>query len=263
MSTTHKPYEERLQVVKDVLSGMSMREAASRHGVSRQTASRWVRLFRAQGNAGLVASRPRKKSSVRIHTNAQSGILNDIMDAYPDAHGLPGYLWSEKAVAALIERNTGRNFCGKTVKSYLGRWGLKPQKPAAKAVRAAPQKANKWLRNVWPELRRQANKQGGKVFWINKETIIFGEYSPKNSSARGGHLQQATMLSALNEYSRMEYLGLYSSMNTEQVKHFLHRLRKESSQYPMFLSVGECLTRQKENRRYFKCVSAKFITFVC
>jgi Helix-turn-helix domain len=55
--------ELRLQVIADVSSGMSPREAAARHGIGKTQVYEWLARYRAGGAEGLVPRSRRPLSS--------------------------------------------------------------------------------------------------------------------------------------------------------------------------------------------------------
>jgi transposase len=116
----------RRRVVAAIDGGMTQLEAARVFGVSRRAVGVWIRAHRTFGPTALQAHRrgrpPGEQHALSRRTQAE--LLRELTVGPPDHHGLPGLLWSRRAVAELIHLHTGRRLSPTTVGHYLTRWNI-------------------------------------------------------------------------------------------------------------------------------------------
>jgi transposase len=59
-------------------------------------------------------------------------------------------LWTSRAVRELVERRFGKRLGLSTVRLYLRRWGMTPQKPLVRAKERSPAAIAAWLARDYP-----------------------------------------------------------------------------------------------------------------
>ena len=109
--------------------GMTQAQAAVAVGVHRQTVNIWLRRYRERGEDGVL-------DGTRVSPRRGTGLLTDA-EQTPDQLGLPFALWTSRAVRELVERRFGKRLGLSTVRLYLQRWGMTPQKPLVSGPRSA------------------------------------------------------------------------------------------------------------------------------
>jgi len=116
----------RRRVVAAIASGMTQVEAARVFGVSRRAVGVWTRAHRTHGPDALRAHRRGRPPGEQhaLTRRAQADLLLELTAGPPDLHGLPGQWWSRRAVADLIQLQTGRRLSPTTVGHYLTRWNI-------------------------------------------------------------------------------------------------------------------------------------------
>lgn len=122
-------------------------------GVSAQTASRWHRIFVAEGKKGLVgagrAGRLPKLSDEQL-TQVEQALLNG-----PQAHGFPTQMWTLARVADVIETLTGIRYSQTQTWTILReRLGWSRQRPARRAVERDEQAIATWVKQDWPRIKK-------------------------------------------------------------------------------------------------------------
>src|ERR671914_1042370 len=146
----------RKRAVQAVLEGKTHEEAAQLFSVARGTVSRWMGLYRDQGESGLDA-RPKGRSPHPTLKEEQAAIVVELVSRHsPDQLGLPFFLWTREAAGELIKRRFGLKLSRWTVGRYLRGWGFTPQKPARRAYQQNPEAVRRWLREEYPQVRREA-----------------------------------------------------------------------------------------------------------
>ena len=119
---------QRYRVIAEVRSGRSARQSADRVGVTRNTASAWVRRFNRTGFRSFEAvSNPRGR--IPIITGAQLRELIDTALSSPAELGLPFTTWSVRTLREYCRRKRLiPDFSEEWVRRLLRREGLTAQR---------------------------------------------------------------------------------------------------------------------------------------
>ena len=143
--------------------GMTQAQAALAVGVHRQTVNIWFKRYRERGEDGVLDGRrvsPRRGKG--LLTAEEAGQIRGwIAEGAPDGLGLPFALWTSRAVRELVGRRLGRRLAPSTVRLYLRRWGMTPQKPLARAKERSPAAIATWLELGWATRRSPAGPGRG------------------------------------------------------------------------------------------------------
>ncbi|WP_163753257.1 winged helix-turn-helix domain-containing protein [Mycobacterium botniense] len=122
-------------------------------GVSAQTASRWHRIFVAEGKKGLAgagrAGRLPKLSDEQL-TQVEQALLKG-----PRVHGFATQMWTLARVADVIETLTGIRYGQTQTWTILReRLGWSRQRPARRAVERDDQAIATWVKSDWPRIKK-------------------------------------------------------------------------------------------------------------
>ena len=126
---------------------MTRAQAAVAVGVHRQTVNIWLRRYRERGEDGVLDGRrisPRRDEGL-LTTDEAGQVRGWLTGQTPDRLGLPFALWTGRAVRELIERQPGKRLGLSTVRLYLQRWGMTPQRPLVRAKERSPSAIEAWL----------------------------------------------------------------------------------------------------------------------
>jgi Winged helix-turn helix len=74
-------------------------------------------------------------------------------------------LWARSVVASPIEHKFGSHLGLTAVGELLAKLGLTPQKPLQRAHQSDPEAIEKWQRETFPDIARQAKTAGGEVYF--------------------------------------------------------------------------------------------------
>src|SRR5690242_14729931 len=143
--------------------GMTQAEAALAVGVYRQTVNIWHKRYRERGEDGLLDGRrvsPRRGKGLLTAEEAEK-VRGWIAEGTPDLLGLPFALWTSRAVRELVERRFGKRLGLSTVRLYLRRWGMTPQRPLARARERSPAAIEAWLERGLPGDRQARQGRAG------------------------------------------------------------------------------------------------------
>jgi hypothetical protein len=84
----------------------------------------------------------------------------------PRQYGLDFGLWTPAMVCDLIERKLGISLGVTAVGALLAKLEITAQKPVQRAYRRVPQAIEKWKKETFPDIARQAKTEGAEVlFW--------------------------------------------------------------------------------------------------
>jgi transposase len=122
-------------------------------GVSAQTASRWHRVFLAEGKEGLVgagrAGRLPKLSDEQLATVEQA------LTKGPRANGFSTEMWTLARVAEVIETVSGVRYGQTQTWTILReRLGWSRQRPARRAVERDDEAIATWIKKDWPRIKK-------------------------------------------------------------------------------------------------------------
>src|SRR5918912_2364403 len=218
--------------------GMTQAEAARAVGVHRQTVNIWHKRYRERGEEGVLDGRrvsPRRGKG--LLTAAEAGQVRGwIAAGTPDGLGLPFALWTSRAVRELVERRFGKRLAPSTVRLYLRRWGLTPQKPMARAEERSPAAIAAWLERDYPAIARRAKARRAVIYWgdetgISNQDQIGRSWAPKGRTpvvARTAKRIARSMISAVSNRGLMRFMLYQGALKADLFLDFLRRLTKDA-----------------------------------
>jgi transposase InsO family protein len=151
--------ELRLRVLADVQDGMSVRDAAVRHGTSKSQVYEWQARYAAEGAAGLL---PRSRRPVRSPAQLDAAVEEEIVRRRKDRPR-----WGAKKIRAAMLRDGSPAPAVSTVHQVLVRRGLlvprsAPTEPAQgwqRFVRDVPN-------DLWHIDATRHVLRNGRAFWV-------------------------------------------------------------------------------------------------
>src|SRR5947209_8554306 len=226
--------------------GMTQGQAAVAVGVHRKTVNVWLRRYRERGEDGVLDGRrasPRRGKGL-LTTEEADKARGWIADGMPDALGLPFALWTGRAVRELVERRFGKRLGLSTVRLYLQRWGMTPQKPLARARERQPAAIVAWLERDYPVIARRAKAAKAVIYWgdetgISNQDQAGRSYAPKGRTPvvrRTAERITQGMISAVSNRGLMRFMLYDGALDVERFLAFLRRLVKDARQ-KVFLIV--------------------------
>jgi transposase len=218
--------------------GMTQAQAAAAVGAHRQTVNIWHKRYREQGEAGVLDGRrvsPRRGQG--LLTAEEAGQVREwVADGTPDRLGLPFALWTGRAVRELIERRFGKRLGLSTVRLYLRRWGMTPQKPLVRAKERQPAAIQAWLARDYPAIARRAKAAGAVIYWgdetgISNQDQVGRSYAPRGRTPivrRTAKRITQSMIAAVNNRGLMRFMLYEGALNVDRFLAFLRRLTKDA-----------------------------------
>jgi transposase len=197
----------RLMAVERVRDGEAPSAVIAAYGFSRTTIYRWLRAV-AKPGVGLRALRARPATGrPRSLTSRQEWqVFRWINGRDPRQYGLDFGLWTRSVVADLIERKFGIRLGLTAVGGLLAKLGLTPQKPLQRAYQRDPEAIERWQRELYPAIARQARADGGDVFFWDESGFRADAVHGRTWGVRGqtpvverpGQRQSISAASAVN-----------------------------------------------------------------
>ena len=154
----HRTLESiRLMAVERVRDGERPSSVIASFGFNRTTIYRWLNAASKPG-VGLSAlrSRPATGRPRRLTPRQEQQVFRWVNGRDPRQHGLDFGLWTRRLVAELIERKFGIRLGVTAVGELLAKLGLTPQKPLQRAYQRDPEAIERWQREQFPAIAREA-----------------------------------------------------------------------------------------------------------
>lgn len=230
----------RLLAVRAVVDfEMSQADAAAQYGVSANTISQWVSLYREHGEAGLaVHPQGRPEGSGRVLSREQEDELRHlVVETLPSDHAIASATWTRQAVAALIAKRAGVELTVQGVGQYLRRWGLTPQKPARQAREQDPEEVRVFVEQTLPEVKEQAAQEEAQLHFVDEVGVktsdqIGTSYAPEGDTpvleVPKRPIEQ-DVISSVTPDGDLLYWAFPGTMKAEKFITFLEHLISEAS----------------------------------
>jgi transposase len=214
-------------------------DAAAQYGVSTNTMSQWVSLYREQGEAGLtVQPQGRPPGSGRTLSEDQAQKIRQlVVETLPSDHKIANTTWTRRAVAALIAKRVGIHLTLQGVGKYLRRWGLTPQKPARQAREQDPEEVREFVEQTLPAVKEQAEQEEAQLYFVDEGGVktsdqIGTSYAPKGDTpvqeVPKTHIAQ-DVISSVTPDGDLLYWAFPGTMNAEKFISFLKHLVSEAT----------------------------------
>jgi transposase len=224
----------RLRAVHARDLGYAVVDIAAILGVREETVSRWCSRYDRGGQAALPGDRTGRPigSGRLLNRDQEQRIQETIETKSPQELEIPSALWTRQAVQEVIKQQVGIRLPIRTVGEYLRRWGFTPQKPVRKASKQDPQAVAEWLEKTYPEIERQAAREGGEIPW-GDETGVRSTCQHSRGYARPGETPElivpgsrfsVNMISTITNQGKVRWMIYTGKMNAALFIVFLTRL---------------------------------------
>jgi transposase len=164
----HQTLEQiRLMAVERVREGERAADVIAVYGFNRTTIYKWLQRA-LQPGLGIRALRASKATTGRprsLTPTQERRAFRWINGRVPRQYGLDFGFWTRNVVADLIDQKFGVRLGVSAVGELLAKLGLTPQKPLQRAYQRDPEAIERWQRETYPALARQAKAQGADVYF--------------------------------------------------------------------------------------------------
>ena len=232
----HQTLEQiRLMAVARVREGEPAAEVIAAYGFNRTTIYKWLRAA-LQPGVGIKALRSTKATGrPRSLTPAQERqVYRWINGRDPRQYGLDFGLWTRTVVVELIDQKFGVRLGVTAVGERLAKLGLTPQKPLQRAYQRDPEAIERWQRETYPAMARQAKAQGADILFWDESGFRADTVHGKTWGVRGqtpvvrrpGQRQSFSAASAVNANGAFWFCTYDGALNAELFMVLLQQLMK-------------------------------------
>jgi len=235
----------RMMAIERVRDGEAPSDVIASYGFHRTTIYKWISAA-AQRGIGMRALRARPASGRPRSLTApqEQQVFRWINGKDPRQYGLDFGLWTRKVVAALIERKFGIRLGLTAVGELLAKLNLTPQKPLQRAYQRDPAAIERWQRDTYPAIARQAKAEGGEVFFWDESGFRADAVHGRTWGRRGqtpvverpGQRQSISAASAVNAKGGFWYCTYEGGLNAELFVDLLSKMMRHRAR-PVHLVV--------------------------
>lgn len=228
----------RLMSIERVREGERPSAVMASFGFNRTTIYKWLQAASHPG-IGLKALRSRQATGRprSLTPRQEQQVFRWINGRDPRQYGLDFGLWTRLIVAHLIEKKFDIRLGVTAVGALLAKLGLTPQKPLQRAYQRDPDAIERWRREQFPEIARQAKASGGEVFFWDEsgfraDTVHGKTWGKKGETPvveRPGQRQPISAASAVNVRGAFWYCTYEGGLNAELFIKLLKRLMRRRS----------------------------------
>jgi len=231
--------EMRLMALDRIAEGERPAAVADSFGLNRSWAYKVQARARGRGKGKRAlltkkgSGRPRKLSAVQARQ-----VFRWINGKNPMQYGFDFALWTRQVVRELIEQRFGVVLSLTSVGALLAQLGLTPQKPLQRAYQRDPQAVARWQQETYPEIARQAKKQGADIYFWDESGFRADAVQGKTWGAKGqtpvvsvpGQRQRISAASAVSAKGAFWFAtytgGLNATLFVELLRKMMYRRRK-------------------------------------
>jgi len=207
-------------------------------GVHPNTVWMWWKRYETEGSKGLkVKKRGRRDGAKRtLNPSQELEIQKLITENTPDQLKLTFALWTRQAVQEIIQSNFGLRMPIRTVGEYLQRWGFTPQKPLKQAYEQRPAAVQKWLKEDYLKIVKQAKQEGAEIHWgdetgIRSDSQHGRSYAPKGKTPvirLSAKRTSVNMISSITNQGKVRFMIYKEKMRAQVLIKFMKQLIKGS-----------------------------------
>ena len=214
----------RLMAVERVRDGESPSSVIASYGFCRTTIYKWIKAASIP-RTGLQAllSRSGTGRPRRLTPRQEQQVFRWVNGRDPRQYGLDFGLWTRSVVSNLIYSKFNITLGLTAVGELLSKLGLTPQKPLQRAYQRDPEAIEKWQRETFPEIAREAKTVGGDVFFWDESGFRADTVHGKTWGVKGrtpiierpGQRQSISAASAVNARGAFWYCTYVGGLNAE------------------------------------------------
>lgn len=230
----HKTLQEiRLMAVERVREGEKASDVIAGYGFHRTVIYRWLKQVSGRGN-GLRKLKARKATGRprTLTPKQEQQVFRWVNGKNPLQYGFDFGLWTRNIVGALIMEKFQIKLSLASVGSLLARLNLTAQKPLQRAYQRDPVAIERWQRETYPSIARQAKTSGADVYFWDESGFRADTVHGKTWSERGktpvvhrpGQRQSISAASAVNAKGGFWFATYQGALNGELFVQLLRRL---------------------------------------
>lgn len=246
--TPRELMEKRKIVIKLREKGIQNKEVAQIVGISAQTTSQYYSRYKKEGKGALKvkqAGRP-KKVGKKLTDEQEQQIIRLLIDKTPQQLQFKFALWTREAVRELIKQTVGKELPISTVGDYLKRWQFTSKKPIKRAYERKDENTQKWLKETYPEIKKQAKSDNADIWWCDETSCVSLPTNLKGYALKGAKSKpilthpakkfRINMISAITNTGKSMFALYDESINVDRFIDFMQRVI-DSNENKVYLIV--------------------------
>jgi transposase len=229
----------RLMAVERVREGESPSDVIASYGMNRTTIHKWLDRAKGKGaglrklKASKGTGRPRK-----LYTKQERQVFRWVNGKNPNQYGFDFGLWTRSIVCTLIEEKFGIRLSLASVGALLARLNLTAQKPLERAYQRDPKAIERWQRETYPAIAKQAKAQKAEIYFWDESGFRADAVHGKTWAMRGetpvvhrpGQRQSISAASAVNSKGAFWFAtykgGLTGELFVDLLRQLMYRRKK-------------------------------------
>ncbi len=220
--------------VERVREGERPSAVIASYGFHRCVIYRWLNAAKGRGR-GLRALAARQATGrPRTLTAAQERqVFRWVNGRNPRQYGFDFGLWTRVIVQELLRKKFGAHLSLASVGALLARLGLTAQKPLQRAYQRDPKAIERWQRETYPAISREARRQGAEIYFWDESGFRADSVQGTTWAKRGrtpvvkvpGQRQGVSAASAVNSKGAFWFATYPGALNGESFVGLLKKLR--------------------------------------
>lgn len=227
--------EMRLMALARMKEGEAAAAVAASYGLHRGWAYKVLAKAKGSGHGKRALLSRKGTGRPRTLTGAQERqVFRWINGRNPQQYGFDFGLWTRQIVRELVTRKFGATLSLASVGAMLARLGLTAQKPLQHAYQRDPAAVERWQRETYPALMRQARRERAEIYFWDESGFRADGVQGKTWGVKGqtpvvsvpGQRQGISAASAVNSKGGF-WFALYSGgLNGELFVALLRQMMK-------------------------------------
>ena len=268
LSTSEQALLRRLAAQR-VLDGESPQKVTQSYGLGAKTIFKWIKIAKEKGLDAL-APKPRPGRGRALSEFEAEEVKRWILNGDPRQYGFDFGLWTRQIVADLIQERFGITLSLPAVGDLLHRQGLTPQKPMRRAYERDDEQIKEWKEHVYPEIKKDAKKQGAEIFWLDEASIRSDDPLMRTWGLKGqtptvktsGQRQGINAISALSNTGGFWYQVYTERFNADVFIDCLKDLMGNRRKPIYIITDGHPVHKSKKVREFVKALEGRLSIFI-
>jgi hypothetical protein len=219
--------------------GFTEADVATLPGVCRETVSRGWSACARDGRTALPPRPHRATDRYGSYPSGPAGPTNPnaVRGLQPRRPGHSGPAVDPARGAAGESAGVGDRYAGRTVGSYLRRWGYTTKRPRRRAKKQDPEEVRRGLEEAYPALEQRAEKENAEIHWCDETGVGADEYpacgyapegEPVTMAVPDPHIRMNPISTITNE-GRVRVMTYARTMSAALFRVFLGRLLRSTT----------------------------------
>lgn len=266
----HKTREAiRIRAVQMVQAGESPEIVVKALGFSRPRIYEWLARYQEGGIDALrFKGIPGKKP--KLSATDLRKLQRIITEKNPRQLKFEFALWTRAMIRKVIMDEFGVNLSESQVGRLLHKMGMSPQRPLYRAYQQDPERVERWLKEEFPALQKQAKKEKAEIFFGDEAGIRSDYHSGTTWAPKGktpvvettGARFGLNMISAISAKGQLRFMTVEGTLAAGTFIRFLERLI-DNQKRPVFLIVdGHPVHKGKKVKEFVESTHGRLRLFV-